>query len=80
MKVIEQFYDVKTGKGGRREVERPDVITEEEGIRRDAIAAAAARRNARMAEIREQLLEQHLMGLPLDPKLQAEYSAMKRDI
>jgi len=77
MKVIDQFYDVKTGEHGRREIEVPGVITEAEGIERDKIAAVVARRNARMAEIRDLQMERSLLGEIPDPALVAEYAKLK---
>lgn len=77
MKVIDQFYDVKTGKSGRRTIEVPGVITEAEAIELDKASERAAAKAARIAEIREQMLEHFAMGTEPSHELRREYAQLK---
>ncbi len=78
MRVIDHFYDAKTGERGTREIECPDVITQEESTARDKVAAQIAARQTRMAEIKEKQLERFLSGEAPDAALVAEYSNLKK--
>jgi hypothetical protein len=80
MKVIEQFYDVQTGEAGRREVEIPGVLTEDEAR---AVAARQAENEAkagRLVELRERLLEALLTGEAVSNEERAEYARLKGEV
>ena len=68
MKVIEQFYDVKTGEAGRREVEIPDVITAEEAAQRQPALEREQRREDLKLQMHAVLVDQAL-GVDVSDRL-----------
>lgn len=78
MKIIEQNYDVRTGKTELREIERPDVISPAEASRRQP----AIEREARLVELRAEMqaiLIEHALGVDVTAriqKLREEYQSL----
>ena len=60
MKVVEQFFDVRSGERGRREIERPDVISEEAALQREPALERERRRAELRAQMRDVLVDQAL--------------------
>jgi len=73
MKVIEHFFDVKTGTSGVREVEAPDVISAAEGIARDAQNNQRLDEQIRLQELRERMINELLVGNAASAADRAEY-------
>jgi hypothetical protein len=57
MIVWEQFVNCKTGETGRRQVEMPDVMTEQQAAQREAAAAPSREKDATVAQLRAQMQE-----------------------
>jgi hypothetical protein len=82
MIVDQVVFDAKTGKHSRVQVDR-DVITETQALLLRDEAARQENRTRRIAELREQILDNVLLGTEPQPDHRREYAqlieAMKRE-
>jgi hypothetical protein len=76
VKVIEQFYDVKTGERGRRAVDVPDLLSVEEAARRQPELEGEQRREDLRAQMQAVLVDEAL-GLDVTEAKRALCDAFK---
>lgn len=80
MKVIDRYFDAKTGTYGERELDIPDVITEAEATIRDAAEALRETRRTRIAEIRFLVIELLMAAVGGDTAARQQIAALRTEI